>query len=478
MQNSKLIDFFKQMDKREFYDFGKFIRCDYFNQRQFVIALYDYIKSIYPNLTSPKLDKEKVFKKLYPSASKFVPRKVNDVMFHLTQLLEEYLLLQEVKKPSRQRQILMANALEAKTMDKYFYKHLNSWEETIEARSIKEPEDYYNLKLINYRRFFYINTDRRNLEETSFEKMLLHFDNYFVAENMRNAFFTATRNQLLNKPIKTEFYETVVNHLQQKPRLNPIFEIYQKMVDLLKVPNHQAFIMVKDLILTNIDLLTSQQEKHEWVTFLNNYINVQISKGHFEYVKLSLNIGKVFIAKGLYHEKGVLNPFYFLNMATLASEFKEEARWLGEFIKQYEKDLPPQNRDNILILAKALLQYCQGKYKEVILNFQNVELEHFGLNLLVRSTKIRCFYELELMRGNYEEVLLSNCEAHLKYVRRQESIPNRIKTSNINFINLVKQLLQLQGQYTNDVLRTNLAEKIKTTQTICRGWLLKKVDEL
>jgi hypothetical protein len=466
--NSQLITIFKRMEKSEFYDFSKFIRCKYHNQRQQVVILFDYFKKYYPKFEHSKFSKEEAFKKLFPE-QKFIAKKVNNVMYYLGELLDKYLIFQELEQSPRHQKQLMVEALKRKTLDQSLYKHLDKWKKELLLLPLKSPETYFDLQYVNKQRFFYINTDKRNPKETSFEETLKYSDEYFVAEKLRNAFYTSLRNKSLNKSINIELVDIAQEYLSEKPLDNPVLDIYRKIIQLNAVPNHIDFLAVKGLILKHIDALPTVDEKIDWITFINNYSIFQKSKGNIEYIPILFESIEMGIEKGFYYEKGVLNTTAYINLILMASNTKK-AIWLEKFISEKFNNLSIESQENLKTLSEILLEYAKDNLENTIYLLNNLELSHFGLNLVARTLKIKCFFELEATKGNYYDALIHACDAHEKYVRRHEEIPNVRRHSNLNFIKLVKEVIQKKALHNGE--KTIFVDKIKNTETIAKDWLL------
>jgi len=66
MQNSKLITLLKALSPEEFRQFYRYIRTPFFTKSADLLKLYEAIRKHYPDFNSPKLEKERLFKHLYP----------------------------------------------------------------------------------------------------------------------------------------------------------------------------------------------------------------------------------------------------------------------------------------------------------------------------------------------------------------------------------------------------------------------------
>lgn len=476
LQKSRVITFVTRMEKSEFYDFGKYIRCHYNNQRQQVVLFFDYLKKYYPDFEHPKFSKEMAFKKLYPK-QKFNAKKVNNVMYSFGELIDEYLILQELKRSKRVRNILYLEALQRKTLSHYFYKHIENWKNELLALPLKTPEVYFDLQHISKQQFFYINTDKRNLAETSFEEMLKYSDEYFAIEKLRNALYTNIRNKSLNKNISIKMLDIATDYLHKHPLDNPVVQVYKKMISLNVVPDFKTFLETKTLIFEHIDDLPTMNEKLDWAAFLVNYIVFQKSKGKIEYNSVYFEVLNWGIEKGYFHEKGILNASVYANVVIYASSAKK-VDWLESFITQRFAELSKEDQENFKALSQALLEYAKENLEGVILLFNDLEIPDFAINLLVRSLKIRCYFELEMAKGNYYEALIYSLDAHEKYIRRHNEIPERRRNSNINFVKLAKEVIKYKEKLLLNGEKTELIDSIQNTQTVMKDWLLKMVEKM
>ena len=66
MIGTKALKLLQALDQEEFLRLGKFLRSPFYNYNKTIVALYEHLKKYYPALDSNKLEKEKVWAKLYP----------------------------------------------------------------------------------------------------------------------------------------------------------------------------------------------------------------------------------------------------------------------------------------------------------------------------------------------------------------------------------------------------------------------------
>src|SRR5260370_5344844 len=97
MLKSKFIDILKTFSPKEFKQFRDFIHSPFHNSNKNVIKLYEIIRKYTPKFDSSSIEKEKLFRKLYPG------KKYNDTVMRI--LLSDLLRLGEeflIQRRSRQ----------------------------------------------------------------------------------------------------------------------------------------------------------------------------------------------------------------------------------------------------------------------------------------------------------------------------------------------------------------------------------------
>jgi len=99
MQNSKLISLLRTLKKEELKALDKFLQSPYHNSSQKLLTFFRLINKHYKNdFTNSRLDKEKIFKKLYPNAPVYQDSNIRNLMALLKQQIEQFLFIEMVQK--------------------------------------------------------------------------------------------------------------------------------------------------------------------------------------------------------------------------------------------------------------------------------------------------------------------------------------------------------------------------------------------
>jgi len=91
MKNSKLIQLLKTFGPKDLQSFSKYLNSPFLKPERNVIEFFKYLKKYSPEYNSDKLDKEKVFKNLFPSL-KYKENILVNHMYELTKAVEKFLV--------------------------------------------------------------------------------------------------------------------------------------------------------------------------------------------------------------------------------------------------------------------------------------------------------------------------------------------------------------------------------------------------
>jgi len=102
MKKSSLVSILKQLSKRDWRAFRKFVKSPYYNQRTDVVLLFDYLDRAIHFLQPIDMNREKVFSKVY--SEEFDEKKLRHTTSHLLKILKKYLIQIEFENDDFQTQ--------------------------------------------------------------------------------------------------------------------------------------------------------------------------------------------------------------------------------------------------------------------------------------------------------------------------------------------------------------------------------------
>jgi len=123
LNNSRLIKIFRHLTKKELRDLRKWVQSPAHNQREDVIALYEYLLEDNHLHKEDFLHKETVYRWVY-SKEKYDDAKMRQVIFFFMKCLEEFITFNELKQDEIQAKMALVSFYSKRKLDKPFQKNM------------------------------------------------------------------------------------------------------------------------------------------------------------------------------------------------------------------------------------------------------------------------------------------------------------------------------------------------------------------
>ena len=143
MNKSNLISLLATFSKNEVKELKKWLHSSYHNQREDVISLYDALFDKNVLKSEELLEKEKIFKKIYPNVD-YDDAKMRQSMHFFMKSVEAYLLFEYYHKDLIKNKIALSNIYKQRQLDRVFIKNIDEVEEEITSSKLKNYEYWYN----------------------------------------------------------------------------------------------------------------------------------------------------------------------------------------------------------------------------------------------------------------------------------------------------------------------------------------------
>lgn len=186
MVSSKLYELFDTLPRQDIRQLKKAVASPFFNQRQHVEALLDYlIHCKFERKVLP--EREEAFARLFPER-RFDDHKLRLSMSLLLKVMEQYLIYQQVNAQEVNAQLALARAYRALKLPRHFKQSLTKAHQLQKNRGLRHAEYYqdaYALRLEEYR----FHASQRRMED-------LHLQP--VQENLEAAFITANSGRAVS----------------------------------------------------------------------------------------------------------------------------------------------------------------------------------------------------------------------------------------------------------------------------------------
>lgn len=471
MQNSKLFHILRTLSVKELKGFEKYLHSPFFNSNETMKLLFSLIESYHPTYTQQGLERERLFKQLFPKES-FDEKKIRYAISDLTKLLEDYILLIEFKKENLLTKHFLLKSYSERNIEKFF---LQTWEETsmIQEKSpYRNMDYYYHQYLLEENSYLYTSKKQNRALDTSLQHVVDNLELFYIAKSLRYYCEIINRKNILSVDYNLRFLHEIMNHIKNKAFDHvPAITIYYKILQTLIHQDQEQYYVELINLLEQHESKFPKSEVHDMYTFAQNYCIKKLNTGNVTYMHTLFDLYKSLLAKNLLFEGEIFPQWYYKNIATLAIRL-EEFEWVKKFIYDYKNKLPLEHKENDFTLALAILHFAMKEYRKTLSLLINVEYTDVFYHLDSKSILLRTYYELQDW-----EPLLSLIITFKTYLKRNKLISGQYGQTYLNFVNIVNKLAQYKMGKKVDI--AEVKQEIETVKQIANVvWLQKKVTEL
>lgn len=475
MQNSKLIQLLRSLNKSEFREFKDYVNSPVFNKNKKIILFFDRLIKYYPAFDHKDLSIELFYNKIFPG-ERFDYFKIKNLTSDLFALGKEFLSFKFYRDHSNSKDKYLLEQLRDRNLDSIFEQTSNAVKKKIEKCVVKD-EIYIqkNLELTEEILFYRIPKDpdsrldffQMELDlflKYSFIRLLRYYNIMFHEKNQYNCKFNMS------------MFDEVMSYLKDNPSDNPTIQIYYNIILLSKENREEYFFELKRLKKKYLNEL-NPEDRYTLFMHMSNFCaynfnvlgNQDFMKEHFLLSKESLENGTIHLGKLLYPD--------FLNHVKIAVRVNE-FEWAEKYMKQHEQQLA-EEKQSTLNFCYGYINYKNGNLEKALEYFSKTGFPVFILKIQVKILILQINFEM----GYYEQAY-SNIDAFRHYLHRENSMIEEYKSSYYDFLRLLNELIKLKaGAYKNDfeansgLLKTNI-ENIKLNQFGMKLWLKEKAEEL
>ena len=477
MIKSSLIDAFKTFTPQEMKEFSEFISSPFFNKNMNVIRLFEVIRKNYPDFEADKIEKEKVFRKLFPG-KQYKDSTMRLVMFYLVEVVEKFIAYNRFTNDT----ILYAENLLEEQLERGLYKEFEKNIEKINKEIEKTPfknEDYYENRFIFKNLYLdYIS----NFVGGKYEKYIGKEDIEFVSNNLTYyylirifKFYSVTLNtmNLYNIKIDTAQFENVIKNLYEESHTEvPLINIYfNAVMALLKPEDEKYYYKLKELVFANENILDTNTLSDIYIN-LENYCHRKGRTGVTKFNKESIEIYKRELDSKVCFSNGIMPDAFYKSFAVTACTL-EEFDVAREFIQKYKNTLKENSREALYYFALSFLEGELKNYGEALKHLAKIKAEDVYLKMDIRSLQSRIYYSLV-----WTLPLQSLLDTFKKTVQNNKLIPETRKNMYLSFIKYINQLNNIREKKDFKGIK-QLKESLENEEYFpYKLWLIGKAEEL
>ena len=465
MQDSRLFTVFDRLSNREISALGLFVRSPFFNQRQEVIRLYEYLAEC-KTLLLIWPEKKKAFGRTFPGEA-YQDGKMRKYMSHLMRLLEQFLVYKQMEKDEISMGIALTGAYRDLNLEKHFRQSLREAEKRVKAAGLENADHFLDRYQLQSEEYEFARRNRRigefNLQETSDT-----IDVFYLAHKLRNICFLLSHQAVYN----TQYDLGMISVLFEQANWDAFLDIpaiaiyYYCYQALTSTEGDTEFKYFKQLLFLH-DKKFPQHEVHELYLLALNYCIKNFNAGQESYAQECFELYQEGLQREWLFEDGNLSRFAYNNIVSISLTIGEYD-WVEQFIPDYRDKLEYHYRESNYSFNLARLQYERQQYDKALILLQKSEYKDLLLNLSAKAVMLKIYYEL----GEYD-LLFSHLDALQIFIKRKKGIGYHEKNYR-NLIRFTRQLLELPPG-DREALE-GLKKTIGSTKVVAeRRWLLAQL---
>lgn len=470
MEKSRLITIFNTFSKKEIRDLRKWLLSPAHNQREDVLALFEYLaKNNDGNAFA--LSKESVFAAIF-SGETFDDARLRQAMYFLLKAIEEFLIYHELRNDDVRSLTALARVYRKRKLEKLFQPAINDAKAANSQYPFRNENYLRNNFLLQLEELAYVEAQRRTVK-MNLQEVADALEITFLADKLRYSCMMLAHQAVYKTDYDMGVLDQVLTYIETKHLLDiPAIAIYyygyKANTDRLDISHFQN---LKNQVLKNGKLFPSSELRDIYLMTINYLINrmnagdASITGELFEFYKQGLEQHVLF-------ENDTLSRFTFRNIASLGLK-QGEFGWVEDFINKYQKYLEERHRDSIVHFSKANLAFEKRDYVTAMQQLIQVEYDDILMNLNAKRMLIKMFYEEE------ETDALDSLLDSLRTYMQRKKVMGYHKANMTNFIRLTKKLLKTSPyeKKMKDQFRQEIAE---TSPLVVadRNWLITQLDNL
>jgi hypothetical protein len=468
MLDSSLIKICQNLSKTDMRALKKVVRSPYFNQREDVIRLWDYIAESIHNEDDEALNRTNVFHQVFPKQT-FDMATLRHTMSFLLTIIRKYLYFEEVEETGAIRRIYLNAALKRRGCEELMEKELPEAFAENEKQNLRNTTYYstdFQLRITEYN----LSTSQKRSADINMDMLLGSYLANHAYEMLRLGSLAISYKNFTRRevtlPLFAELLERIESgYFDEKPAILLWYHVFRCLENPENVENFQK---VKSILPTVHHILAPLEVVEIYLSAINFCIK-RLNTGDKDYLREAFILYKNAFESGKLMPNGILTRYTYNNVLVIAMRLQEND-WAKQFLEDYKQYLAPKERDNTYRFNRAFLSYHLKDYDTAQTLLQQVV--HFDdplYNLDARRFLVRIFYETDAITA-----LESQLESYKAFLRRHKEIGYH-REHHLNFIKYVEKMITTDLSSSNN--KRSIREKVNEETALAeKDWLLKQLS--
>lgn len=476
MNNTKLIKLLKILSVEEFKRLHKGVQSSLLTTNPNVIKLYHTLRPFYPNYDSSKLDKEKLFRKVFPTQS-YKDGKMRKLMTEFTKVIEDFLIYNELEAQRFQRQKLLTRIYGKRNLYPFFEKNTFRLINELDALPYRDEDYYWQKKELEQQYFFHPITPKVGKDSKVLYDVIEHLNNYYMTATLKIACELSSRAIYLKEQYELPFLDMIQEKLLEKENLPIPYKVYLSLIDLLKNKEVALYWNTRKVFFEGIAQF-SLSDKKTILYYLFNFAIAQVNKGNHAFRVENFELYKFALAQDLLIDNNYMSDIAFTNIVSYGASLNE-IEWTVSFIQENKEYLPQLVKEEAIQLSWAYISFFQKNYLTTIDILLPIVFHKISHKRRARSLLLRSYFELSLVNTSYLDIFFSFVEAYQKSLYRNMTDSGMKIQSYLNLVKYLKKIASLLNTHQWRMeIKQEIIKEVKQEDMVLKPWILERLHEL
>lgn len=470
IKNSHLVGILQTFSKKEIRETRKWLHSPVHNQRDDVVDLFDYLVSGNHLWEEKFLQKERIFRKIFPKES-YNDAKLRQSIHFLLKSIESYLITKQLQEDTVQAKMALVSIYRKRKLSKAFQKTINEVQDLQNSATYQNEQFFRNEYLIQQEQYLFLEGQKKRNIPMNLQEVSDALDTTFLADKLRQACLMLAHQKVYKTEYNIGLFQEILLYIEKNDFLSiPAISVYYHGYKALTEPtNIEFFSHLKADILKNGNLFPENEIKDIYLMAINYCIG-KMNAGHAEFVREAFDLYKRGLETKILIENNAISPWTFINVAFNGLKLKE-FRWVESFIEDYHKYIPIAKRESIYLFTMSKLYFEKKDYPNAMKLLNQGEFDDLLIYLNAKTMLLKMYYELD-----EHDALDYQLDSLGTYIKRKKVMGYHKD----NFQNLIRYTRKLARVNPFDKkAKTTLRNDIKSANLLSeRDWLLQQLDEL
>lgn len=482
MRDTSVISILKTLSKSELKEFDKFIISPFFNNQPSLTRFYQELKKYHPDFSSEKLERKKVFGRLYPGKP-YSDETIRRLSSDLKKILDDYIYYKAGEHSAAEARFLKAMEYVKRGLVKEAEKELSNifkilnHSELMSNEYIKNRLDYED-RIIQLRlrenRQSEVSSNFMNEVEYLIYFFTLRLSYYLHNIRVNKVIFNMRESKFINDFIASINFSEIDKLMAANKRsdnVNKAMRVYVLFIlNNLYVENEDYYNELKEYLPEAINYF-QEFEKYNVYQMAESICwqkmeiidREKYRRELFDINRMRLNAG-VFLPDGKY-----MRLLLYRQILMTALQLKE-ILWAEEFVNKYSAYLPEQIRSNLTQFANAHLLFEKKQFEASLEILNKIDFDIFTLKFDIRNLQLRIYLEL-----NYTEEALSLIDSYKHFISKNKNVSEYYKKITENFLKFCKNVIDLGTGKSRKTAESIKSELLNENNINFKSWLINKL---